>query len=164
MQVDFNLQRNDGTFITGKDLSNDPEAYRQELLSMRPIGGSISITTEKSTWTIEDEMGALMCNFCLGALPGLLQKGLVNYKFFEIYGTVDLQRIDGKILISGSFIETILVPEKLFFRLAFQCALRYIYLLKQYNEPQFENEWRLLEKEAIETGHYLIEYHPGVLK
>jgi len=164
MLIDFNIQKNDGTFLAGNDLLKDPKSYREELLALNYVGGSITIATDETVWDIEDELAPLLYHFCLLSLPRLVQDGKYRFNYFEIHGIVDLESADGFVLISGSFIETILVVRDEFIPQALQCVLRYIDFFQKLNEPKFNNDWKLLAQTADEMVNYLQENYPEYIK
>ncbi len=163
MHIDFNIQRKNVTFIPSDELLENLENYRNEILSMREICGCITISDGASNCVIEDELRALIYNFCLLSLPQLIELRKTTYHFYEVYGEIQMEAADGAVHIHGDFIEEILVPENEFIISAFKCAQKYIQLLKTLDEEKLNGDLKLLQDAATETLQQLAAKYPELL-
>ncbi|MES2132465.1 MAG: hypothetical protein V4506_08945 [Bacteroidota bacterium] len=163
MKIKFNLQKRDGTFFSETDPEADLQKYKEEIRDKSVLSCSLSISVSGADWIIHDELGPLINNFCFQVPLDLLRTSAAEYHFFEVFGKVDLQRIDESVLISGAFVQDIKVPFLKFIFEALHCGFRCIDFLEQFDNKSLNNDRLLLMESASRVKAYLLQQHPEFL-
>jgi hypothetical protein len=141
VEVTFRLFVDKGIELKEKELEQGIEKYGAQLRAEHAYEGAIDIRVpEEPELEIEDELPALVKNFCFSAIPDLLAEKNVVIRYHSYYGYLRLDPEGWRILVSGDGLPTVRIPRNKLLPAIYDCGQRFIRFLELLKGEKEDSE------------------------
>lgn len=136
------LRTKKGEYIHEKDWTTKLDALVERgVLDVDYLRAKIIITSpHQQDNTLEDTLEPLVQNLCLMGVKHLLAGDDFSFNYWDYEGTVNLERENENVRLSGDFLASILYPKDELCRALLDCADKFIRFLKLFHnkEPKYD--------------------------
>lgn len=148
--VSFKLFIGSELELDEEEINAKIDIYRSQLRSRNRYDGAIIISYScQPIVQLEDELPAIIKNFCFEAIPDLISGKNVVVGYYDHYGDIRLNLEASNIVISGDDISTITIPSSQLLPALYSCGQRFICFLiclkGNTNDSVLENLIHFLE-------------------
>lgn len=153
IEVKFHLFIDGDNTLSEQDIKDRIKEIGPKLRSADTYEGTIDIQTPMSELIkIEDELPALVKNFCFSPIPDLLTGKNVVIRYYNHYGYLRLDPEGRHILMSGDGIPTVRIERNRLLPEIYNCGQRFIHFLNGLKDDENGNEIRDLIDFLTEYG------------
>lgn len=150
MNFKINFILLDNTSVTSHEILNNSERYLDEICNRHDLSCSVVIQNGEDEWTIQDELPVLIGHLFLRSVHDLKNNGISKYEFFETNGELTVELLSDEVLISGDYVEELIVNWNEFQTLSKSLAEHSLTFLKTLKNEKFNPDIEFIEQLNID--------------